>query len=176
MVRLSANLSMLFTEAPYRERFGMAARCGFRAVEALFPHADAPAADVAAELKRHGLSLVLLNAPPGDWAAGERGLAGIAAREEEHEASLAAAFAYARAVGCPRVHVLAGNVADGASEDVFVRRLRRAAPAAEAAGITLCVEALNAHDVPGYLIACPPKSVWSGANQRAPTTARRTQD
>jgi hydroxypyruvate isomerase len=95
---------------------------------------------------------VLVNAPPGDWSAGDRGLGGICNREAEYAASMERAIAYARAIGCPRVHVLAGLQAHGATETTFIRRLRAAAPAAHAAGIRLCVEALNGHDVPGYLV------------------------
>jgi len=141
-----------FTEAPYLERFGLAARHGFRAVESLFPYADAPAEAVAAELKRHGLVQVLVNAPPGDWHKGDRGVGGIEERGAEHAASIGSAIEYATAIGCQRVHVLAGLKADGATEDTFVGRLRAAALVAEAAGVRLCVEALNGHDVPGYLV------------------------
>jgi len=151
-VRLSANLSMLFTEAPYLKRFGLAARHGFRAVESLFPYGEAPASAVAAELERHGMEQVLVNAPPGDWAGGERGVAALPDRGGDHEASLREAFVYAAAIGCPRVHVLAGLRQQGACEQTFVERLRAAAGEAQSAGITLCVEALNPSDVPGYLL------------------------
>lgn len=153
MVRLAANLSMLFTEAPYLDRFGLAARCGFRAVESLFPYTETTVDAVLAELEKHSLQQVLVNAPPGDWSAGDRGLGGIRHREAEFEASMDQAIAYASAIGCPRVHILAGLKAHGATESTFISRLRAAAPLAQEAGIRLCVEALNGHDVPGYLVS-----------------------
>jgi hydroxypyruvate isomerase len=145
-------LRLSFTEAPYINRFGLAARCGFRAVESLFPYTEATSDEVLAELEKHGLQQVLVNAPPGDWAAGDRGLGGICYREAEFGASMEQALSYASAIGCPRVHVLAGLKAHGATESTFISRLRAAAPVAHDAGIRLCVEALNGHDVPGYLI------------------------
>lgn len=141
-----------FTEAPYIDRFGLAARCGFRAVESLFPYTEAASDAVVAELDKHRLQQVLVNAPPGDWSAGDRGLGGICHRKAEYMASIEQAITYASAIGCPRVHVLAGLKAHGATEATFISRLRAAAPVAHAAGIRLCVEALNGHDVPGYLI------------------------
>jgi len=145
-------LSLSFPKVSYLERFGLAASCGFRAVESLFPYDAASADAVAVELRNHDLQQVLVNAPPGDWANGDRGIGGIASREAEHEASVSRAMAYAKTIGCPRIHVLAGLKAQGATEDTFIARLRALAPVAEVSGIRLCVEALNSHDVPDYLI------------------------
>ncbi|KAL1505097.1 hypothetical protein AB1Y20_008856 [Prymnesium parvum] len=150
-MRLAANLSFLFTDAPLLRRFSLAARCGFRAVEMLFPY-DHPAPVLAAQLHAHRLTQALFNAPPGDWAAGERGLAGVPGRRDECLAGVRCALEYARALECPSVHVMAGTRAQGAEEALFVGRMREAAELAREAGVRLCVEPLNRRDMPGYLI------------------------
>ena len=107
MPRFAANLTMLFTERPFLERFEAAARGGFRAVEYLFPY-DWPADQLAEALARHGLSQVLHNLPAGDWGAGERGIACHPGRVGEFQEGVGRAIAYARALGCPRLNCLAG--------------------------------------------------------------------
>ena len=116
MPRFAANLSMMYPELPFLERFGAAARDGFAAVECLFPY-EHPAGEVASRLREHGLQQVLLNAPPGDMAAGERGLASLPGREGEFRRSIDTAIDYARAIGCPRVHVMAGLAPDEAARE-----------------------------------------------------------
>src|SRR6187455_370598 len=109
MPRFSANLSWLFGEVPFLDRFGEAAQAGFRAVEFAYPY-DYQARDVAERAAAHQLEIVLFNAPPGDAAAGDRGLASIPGREHEFAASMATALRYAQLLSCKRVHVMAGNV------------------------------------------------------------------
>lgn len=153
MPRLAANLSMLFSERPFLDRFGAAAACGFAAVEFLFPY-DFPADEIAARLHAHGLANVLFNINPGDWQAGERGLAGLPGREQEFAETVEQAIAYARTLGCPRLHAMHGvPVADMAPEacrETFIGNLRQAAATAAEHGITIMVEALNTQDFPGY--------------------------
>jgi 2-dehydrotetronate isomerase len=159
MPRLAANLSFLFGEVPFLDRFGEAARAGFRGVEFAFAY-DVPATAIAARIEEHALECVLINAPPGDYAAGERGLASLPGRERDFEASFATAVAYARTLSCRRVHVMSGVVPKDADEArrsrqsaVLVRNLRHACIEARRHGITLLVEALNPRDMPGYLFA-----------------------
>jgi hydroxypyruvate isomerase len=158
MPKFAANLSMMFGEVDFLDRFAAAAACGFRAVEYLFPY-PYTREDLKARLDAHGLSQVLFNAAQGDWDKGERGIGGLPGREDEFRAAMENAFAYARALGCPRIHVMAGIVppkTDPAScRDVFVGNLRWAAEAAASAGATLLLEPLNPHDFPGYLIGTP---------------------
>ena len=159
MPRLSANLSFLFTEVPFLERFGAAARAGFAGVEFGFAY-DVPVAEIAARLSEHALACVLLNAPPGNASQGERGLASLPGREAEFAASVAEALRYAHALGCPRIHVMSGVTppgADGArralQRSTLVRNLQLACATAELQGVTLLVEALNPRDVPHYLFS-----------------------
>jgi hydroxypyruvate isomerase len=154
MPRFAANLGWLYTEHPFEDRFAAAVRDGFTAVECLFPY-EHPPARIDTLLRDHGLAQVLFNAPPGDWAAGERGLAGLAGREPEFRDGIHRALEFARAVGCPRVHVMAGTVQgdDPASQwSTYLDNLGWAAGQAGAAGIVLLVEAINPHDMPGYLL------------------------
>lgn len=157
MPRLSANLSFLFNEVPFLDRFGEAARAGFRAVEFAFAY-DVPEASIAARLAEHDLQCVLINAPPGDFAAGERGLASLPGREREFAASIATALRYAGALNCPRIHVMSGVVpadGDGAQRArqmaTLVRNLQWACGEARSRQVTLLVEPLNPRDMPNYL-------------------------
>ena len=156
MTRIAANLSMLFNDAPFLDRFDRAGAAGFQAVEFLFPY-DHPIATVKSALDRNGLSLTLINAPAGDWAAGERGFAARPAKRAEFEASVAKAIDYAAGLGCPRIHVMSGIVADetdpDACEAVWIENLRLAADMAAQAGLDLSIEPLNSRDVPGYFLA-----------------------
>jgi len=155
MPRLAANLSMLFTEAPFLERFGRAARAGFRAVEFLFPYEHA-AADIRRELSEHGLQLVLHNLPAGDWAAGERGIACDPERVTEFRADVARAIAYAKDLGVPQLNCLAGKMPAGVPEDVlhrtFVENLRYAAERLRGANLKLLIEPINRYDIPGFYL------------------------
>ncbi len=158
MPRFSANLGFLFTELPFLERFGEAAHAGFRAVE--FPFAyDVPVREIVAQVDRHKLDVVLINAPPGDWNAGERGLASLEGREHEFSAGLVTALRYAQALRCPRLHVMAGTVAAGASDAersqqrrIYLRNLRFACEEAQEQGVTILIEPINPRDLPGYLL------------------------
>ena len=159
MPRLSANLSFVFPEVPFVDRFGAAARAGFAGVEFGFAY-DVPVAQIAARLSEHALACVLINAPPGNLSQGERGIASLPGREAEFAASMAEALRYAQALGCPRIHVMAGVTppgADGArralQRSTLVGNLQRVAVAAERLGVTLLVEALNPRDVPNYLFS-----------------------
>ena len=157
MPRFAANLSCLFTELPFLDRFAAAAAAGFEAVEFQFPY-DFPAAEIADRLERCGLDPVLFNLPPGDMAKGERGLAALPGREAAFDASLELALDYARAIGCMRLHVMAGAV-PAAQESTYVAALRRAADRAAAERITLLIEPLNGRDNPGYLLRSTAQAV-----------------
>ena len=152
MPRLAANLSYLFTERPFLDRFEAAARWGFRAVEHQFPYTEASECAIRERLRAHDLRAVLFNLPPGE--EGERGLGGLPGREAEFREGLDLALRYCRATGCPRLHAMWG-VPDEAtslaqSRATFVANLREAAPRAAEAGVTLLVEPLNPRDNPGY--------------------------
>jgi 2-dehydrotetronate isomerase len=155
MPNFAANLSMLFQELPFLERFEAAAKAGFKAVEFLFPY-EFPAADIRQRLDRFALRQVLFNLPPGDWAKGERGLAIFPARADEFAAGLDKALDYAAALGCPQLHLMAGVVpADLLHEEAvrtYVSNLRIAAAKAKTRAVRLLIEPLNSRDMPGYLL------------------------
>jgi 2-dehydrotetronate isomerase len=152
MLRFAANLTFLYGEYKFPERFAAAAGDGFTGVEYLFPY-EYPAQQLNAWLQDHGLQQVLFNAPPGDWAAGERGLASLPGREEEFRAAMHTAFAYAQALQCPRVHVMAGIGTDRAAmRNTFVKNLAWAAEVAAGSGIGLLIEPINLRDMPGYFL------------------------
>lgn len=155
MPRFAANLSMLYTELPFLERFGAAAADGFAGVEYLFPY-EFSTTDITAQLKAHDLQQVLFNAPPGHWAAGERGLACITGRETEFVQGMELALTYAAALQCPRIHVMAGLVpTDDTRESVrstYVGNLRRAARMADAQDVSVMIEPINTRDMPGYFL------------------------
>lgn len=156
MPRFAANLSMLFTEHPFEERFFHAARAGFRAVEYLFPY-DYEPEKLAALLRENNLEQVLFNMPPGDWANGERGLAALPGREAEFAAGVETALRYARALNCPRLHAMAGILPEGAdraeAERVYKANIRLAATRLAAQGLTLCLEPINQRSMPGYFLS-----------------------
>ncbi len=152
MPRFAANLSFLFQEAPFLDRFALAAAQGFKAVEFMFPY-EYPAQDLRALLDKHGLALVLFNAAQGDWAAGERGIAAIPRREREFEASVEKALQYAHVLGNGFIHVMAGLETEGAERGTFVANLQRAADRARSEGITLVIEPINTRDMPGYFLS-----------------------
>ena len=155
MPKFSANLSMLFTDLPFLERFGAAKAAGFTAVEYLFPYEHAPA-KLAALLKEHGLSQVLFNLPAGDWAAGDRGIAVDPSWAEEFRAGVGKAVTYAKALNVPRLNCLAGKIPQGVSEEdqrrTFVENLRFAAEALAKEGLTLVIEFINRKDIPGFYL------------------------
>ena len=158
MPRFAANLSFLYPEVPFLDRFAAAAQDGFRAVEFGFGY-DFAAQDLAARLSAHGLEQVLINAPPGDLAAGDRGLAALPGREPECAASVVTALAYARALACPRVHIMAGVLPEPVDSAqrlrhhaTFVDNLRMAARAAAEQGVMVTIEPINPRDVPGYFL------------------------
>ncbi|HSF94011.1 MAG TPA: 2-oxo-tetronate isomerase [Thermohalobaculum sp.] len=147
MPRFAANLSMMFTERPFMERFDAAAAAGFEAVEFLFPYAH-PASEIRGALDRNGLAMALFNAPPGDWDGGERGLASLAGREGEFCDAFRLALDYAAVLKPGRLHIMAG-LAEGA--EARARYVANLAWAAEAAGaLRLCIEPINSRDMPGY--------------------------
>ncbi|MFT3691245.1 2-oxo-tetronate isomerase [Paenirhodobacter sp.] len=155
MPRFAANLSMMFTEVPFIERFGRAAAAGFEAVEFLFPYAHTPE-EVAAEVTKHGLTVALFNMPPGDWEAGERGMAAIPGREAEFRANIDIALRYAQALGCKTLHAMSGitgGMDRAACEATFVENFRHAADRLAPHGITVLVEPINSRNMPGYFIA-----------------------
>jgi hydroxypyruvate isomerase len=156
MPKFAANLTMLFTETGFLERFGAAAKAGFDAVEYLFPY-DHDKGVLRARLAEHGLKQVLHNLPAGNWAAGERGIACLPDRIAEFESGVDRTIEYATALGCTRVNCLAGikpsGVVPEAARETFIRNLQYAAPRLEAAGITLLIEAINTRDVPGFFLS-----------------------
>lgn len=156
MPRLAANLSMLFTELPFLERFAAARAVGFGAVEYLFPY-DHPAEELARRLRAHQLRQVLHNLPAGDWAAGERGIACHPGREAEFREGVQRAITYAHALDCPQVNCLAGKLPSGASGEeahaTLVENLRYAARTLRTAGIGLLVEPINTFDIPGFFLS-----------------------
>jgi len=155
MPRFAANLSMMYQEHPFLERFGAAAKDGFKAVEFLFPYAH-PAAEIGARLGERGLTQALFNGPPGNWDAGERGLASLPGREAEFAKSVDTALEYARVLGNERVHLMAGLIGAGAERarhrETFVRNLAHAAKQAASAGVTVVIEPINTRDIPGFFL------------------------
>jgi 2-dehydrotetronate isomerase len=155
MPRFAANLSLLYPEHDFLDRFQAAAQDGFDGVEFLFPYAW-PAAMLAQRLRDAGLQQVLFNASPGDWDAGERGLAGLSGREDDFRRSLDQALGYAQALACPRVHLMAGlqqpDVARQTQLDTYQRNLAWAAQHSAGSGVDLLIEPINTRDMPGYLL------------------------
>lgn len=155
MPRFAANLTMLFTELPFLERFGAAARAGFRGVEFLFPYAF-DADQIASALKTNQLELVLHNLPAGDWAAGERGIACHPDRVAEFREGVAEALRYAKALGVNQLNCLVGIVPPGVppalAQETVVSNLRYAAAALKEAGVRLLIEPINTFDIPGFFL------------------------
>ena len=155
MPKFAANLTTLFTEVSFLDRFEAAASSGFKAVEFLFPY-DWPVNEVKAALNCADLPALLINTPPGDWEAGERGLAALPGREEEFRQELARALEYAHVLNVGMLHVMAGvQSADCSyeeSEEVFRKNLAYAASQAAALSIGITIEPINDRDVPGYFL------------------------
>lgn len=165
MPQFAANLSMMYNELPFLDRFEAAAQDGFKAVEYLFPYAF-DASELAARLAGHGLKQVLFNAPPGGtdrasiakaWDVdGIRGTACIPGREAEFRAGIEMALVYAHELQCPRIHLMAGLIPDGLTrEDVqatYVSNLRWATAQAAAAGLDVLIEPINTRDIPRFFL------------------------
>jgi hydroxypyruvate isomerase len=156
MPRFAANLSFLFPDLPFIERFAAAAACGFKAVEYLFPY-DHPPERISELLRYNGLEQALFNMPPGDWEKGERGIAALPGREREFAKGVELALDYARALGCRRVHAMAGilppDVSREAAERTFLANLRHAVEQAAPHNITVQIEPINDRvDMPGYFL------------------------
>lgn len=155
MPKFSANLSMLFPERPFLERFGAVAAAGFGAVEYVQPY-EYPAEQIAELLHKHKLVQCLFNMPPGNWSAGERGIACHPDRVGEFQDGVAKVIHYAKALGCPKVNCLAGvkpaHVSDVQAMDVLAGNLRFAAAELKNAGVLLVVEPINFYDMPGFFL------------------------
>jgi hydroxypyruvate isomerase len=158
MLRLAVNLSTLFTELPVMERFGAARTAGFDAVEIQFPY-ELDRSEIKRELERNGLKMVLFNMPPGNFAAGDRGLAADPSRREEFKATVRQAAEWATDLGVERLHCLAGKRLKDYSQDeqwkTLVSSMRYAADVLAPLGIKLVIEHLNHYDNPGYLLNTP---------------------
>lgn len=155
MPKIAANLTMLFTEVPFLDRFEAAARAGFKYVEFLLPYDYAPE-EIKALLDKNGLQVVLFNLPCGNWGAGDRGIAANPARVDEFRAGVDKAVAYAKVLGVPRMNCLAGKAVPGVPRDehwkTLVANVRFAADKLAKAGVKLVVEAINHYDIPGFFL------------------------
>ena len=155
MPKFAANLSFIFQEVGFLDRFAAAAACGFKAVEYLTPY-DHPPEVVAEQLNRHRLEQALFNLPPGDWAAGERGIGALPGREQEFRDGVEQALVYAKATKCRLLHAMAGVVPEGhdpaEAERTYLANLRHAADRLAAEGLTLVIEPINTRDIPGYFL------------------------
>ena len=158
MVRFAANLTMMFNEVDFLDRFEAAASAGFKGVEYLFPY-DYEPAELVEKLEEHGLAQVLHNLPAGDWAAGERGIACHPDRVGEFQDGVGKAIEYANALNCPQVNCLAGIAPDGVTaeelESTIASNLKFAADHLRAAGIRLVIEPINTIDIPGFMLNYP---------------------
>jgi hydroxypyruvate isomerase len=155
MPRLCANLSMMFNEVPFLDRFAAAAGAGFKGVEFLFPY-DHTAAEIRTRLDDAGLVQVLFNGPPGDWAASERGTASLPGRQQEFRDGIMKALDYANALGNTMVHVMAGipptDLRPGVAAALYASNLAWAADQAAPRGVTLVIEPINHRDMPGFFL------------------------
>ncbi len=155
MPRFCANLSMMFNEVPFLDRFDAAARAGFKGVEFLFPYEHPPAA-LRERLDAAGLQQILFNAPPGRWEAGERGTAGLPGRRDEFRDGIKRALDYAHALGCGLLHCMAGiippEVSGVTAAATFAANLDWAAELAQPAGVRIVIEPITHRDMPGYLL------------------------
>jgi len=156
VLKFSANLSFLYAELPFLERFAAAAKDGFKAVEYVSPYV-APTEDIAGLLETHGLVQALFNLPAGNWDGGERGIGALPDRVVEFQAGVMTAIRYAQALGCEKVNCLAGIAPAGASVDeldrVLIANLKYAAPRLADAGIKLLLEPINLRDIPGFHVS-----------------------
>jgi 2-dehydrotetronate isomerase len=164
MPKFAANLSMMYPDLPFLDRFEAAAKDGFKAVEFLFPYAY-PASELRGRLNVNGLQQVLFNTPPGGvdaasidaaWAAGDKGTACVPGREAEFRAGFALALSYARALACPRVHAMVGLIADstsrGDAQRTLIANLQWAASEAAKEGVDVLIEPINTRDIPRFFL------------------------
>ncbi len=153
MPRFAANLTMMFNEHAFLDRFDAAADAGFDAVEFLFPYAETPEA-IAERIERNHLTVALFNLPPGDWAAGERGLAALRSRHAELREGVTRALDYARATKVTRLHLMAGMAAadDTEANSAYLEAIRVTAGRLAEAGLDLVIEPINQRDMPGYFL------------------------
>ncbi|MGI9524658.1 MAG: 2-oxo-tetronate isomerase [Hyphomicrobiaceae bacterium] len=151
MVKFAANLSFLFNELPFLDRFQAAAQSGFTAVEFLFPY-DFQPQEIAERLRANGLTQALFNLPPGNWERGERGLAGLPGRENDFEAAVKTALTYADATGCRLLHAMPGLRHHGAEWPTYISNLRKAARMAANHGVSIIIEPINERDIPGFFL------------------------
>jgi hydroxypyruvate isomerase len=155
MLRFAANLSLMYNEHGFLDRFAAAAADGFKGVEFLFPY-EYPADEIRRRLDEHGLTQALFNAPPGNWAGGERGISSLPGREEEFRRSIAIALEYVQAIGNETLHVMAGLSVAGVEpvrqHAVYMNNLAFAADQAASLGITIVIEPINTRDIPGYFL------------------------
>lgn len=156
MLRFAANLSMMYNEVPFLERFAAAAADGFKAVEYLFPY-DFKPEEIAHRLQSHSLTQALFNLPPGSWENGDRGLACLPDRKAEFAQSIDTSLRYALATGVQRLHVMAGKVPSGQEPAVlrktYVDNLRLACDRLAGHGLTVLIEPINQRDMPGYYLS-----------------------
>lgn len=159
MPKFAANLSLMFTELPFMQRFHAASNAGFSAVEYLFPY-EHPAPEISAQLKEHGLQQALFNAYAGDWDAGERGLASMEGRQQAFRDSIEQALEYAQVLDCPKIHVMAGiGQSTAKAQSLYVDNLRYAADKAAALNVEVLIEPINARDMPGYFLGSVPQAI-----------------
>jgi len=155
MPRFAANLTMMYQEHNFLDRFAAAASDGFKFVEYLFPY-DYPAATIAGKLKENGLRQVLFNSPPGDWKSGDRGITAIPGREQEFRDGFLRALEYAHALDCSRIHSMAGLAPAGADRGqfraVYTSNLAWAAEKARAASVDLLIEPIAQRNIPGFFL------------------------
>ena len=151
--RLSANITFLFAEWPFLDRFAAAADAGFAAVEFLFPY-EHPADVLARRIQDNGLEVALFNCPPGDWLGGERGIAALPGREAEFRSSIETALGYAEVLGVRNLHVMAGiaEAGDPIAAATYRRNLALAAELAARTGARIVIEPINGYDMPGYFL------------------------
>ncbi|MCA6221781.1 2-oxo-tetronate isomerase [Photorhabdus antumapuensis] len=155
MAKFAANLSMMFNDVPFTERFARAAKAGFKGVEYLFPYEIAAEA-LAALLKQHQLTQVLFNMPAGNWAAGERGIASLPGREKEFAENVQTALKYALALNCKQVHAMAGKLdlqfMPTLQRECYIRNIQHAADAMAEHNINVLIEPINTRDMPNYFL------------------------
>ncbi|MFQ3623883.1 MAG: 2-oxo-tetronate isomerase [Acetobacteraceae bacterium] len=155
MPKFAANLSMMFADSPFLDRFARAAAAGFRAVEFLFPY-DYSAGEVTQAARAAGVEVVLFNTVPGDWAKGERGIAALPGRETEFRTGVAKALEYADALGCRQIHAMAGLVPEGGDREAmrrtYLANLAEASAMAAKSGVSVLIEPINTRDIPGFFL------------------------
>ncbi len=157
MPKFAANLSMMFTEHAFLDRFAAAAAVGFAAVEFLFPYDHKPEV-IKQCLEENNLDLVLFNLSPGDWQADMRGLTALKGRETDFQAALRNAIHYARALGCRQLHAMAGLTPHGAEQETYITNLKTACAWAAPYDISILIEPINTIDMPDYFLSQPDRA------------------